>query len=95
MFCDIFRGVYVQILLTGRVVAILNNLMKGCFFFENQIIAYTAIKAHWLDIAGKEPYSTDTVDVFQEGTVYPVVKLYNKGELVEDIYKMCIAKLFW
>ena len=32
-------------------------------FFENQIIAYTAIKAHWLDIAGKEPYSTDTVAV--------------------------------
>ena len=60
-------------------------------FFESQIIAYTAIKAHWLDIAGKEPYSTDTVDVFQEGTVYPGVKLYSKGELVEDIYKMCIA----
>ena len=51
-------------------------------FFENELIAYTAIKAHWLDIAGKEPYSTDTVDVFQEGTVYPGVKLYSKGELV-------------
>ncbi|PPR50281.1 MAG: Acetophenone carboxylase delta subunit [Alphaproteobacteria bacterium MarineAlpha5_Bin5] len=60
-------------------------------FFENELIAYTAIKAHWLDIAGKEPYSTDTVDVFQEGTVYPGVKLFNKGELVDDIYKMCIA----
>ena len=60
-------------------------------FFENEIIAYTAIKAHWLDIAGKEPYSTDTVDVFQEGTVYPGVKLFSKGELVEDIYKMCLA----
>jgi N-methylhydantoinase B len=60
-------------------------------FFENEVIAYTAIKAHWLDIAGKEPYSTDTVDVFQEGTVYPGVKLYSKGELVEDIYKMCLA----
>ena len=41
-------------------------------FFDNELIAYTAIKAHWLDIAGKEPYSTDTVDVFQEGTVYPL-----------------------
>ena len=60
-------------------------------FFEKEIIAYTAIKAHWLDIAGKEPYSTDTVDVFQEGTVYPGVKLFSKGELVEDIYKMCLA----
>ena len=34
--------------------------------FDGELIAYTAIKAHWLDIAGKEPYSTDTVDVFQE-----------------------------
>ena len=60
-------------------------------FFEGELIAYTAIKAHWLDIAGKEPYSTDTVDVFQEGTVYPGVKLYSKGNLVNDIFKMCIA----
>ena len=54
-------------------------------------IGYTAIKAHWLDCGGKEPYSTDTVDVFQEGTVYPGVKLYSKGKLVEDMWKMCIA----
>ena len=38
-------------------------------FFENELL-HKVIKAHWLDI-GKEPYSTDTVDVFQEGTVYP------------------------
>jgi len=40
---------------------------------------------------GKEPYSTDTVDVFQEGTIYPGLKLYSKGELVEDIYKLIVA----
>ena len=60
-------------------------------FLEGKLIGYTAIKAHWLDTGGKEPYSTDTVDVFQEGTIYPGLKLYNKGELVEDIYKLIIA----
>jgi N-methylhydantoinase B len=60
-------------------------------FFEGEIIGYTAIKGHWLDIGGKEPYSTDTVDVFQEGTIFPGVKLYRAGELVDDIYRMALA----
>ncbi len=60
-------------------------------FLEKNLIGYTAIKAHWLDTGGKEPYSTDTVDVFQEGTIYPGLKLYNKGELVEDIFKLIKA----
>ena len=60
-------------------------------FIEEKLIGYTAIKAHWLDTGGKEPYSTDTVDVFQEGTIYPGLKLYNKGVLVEDIYKLIVA----
>ncbi len=60
-------------------------------FIENKLIGYTAIKAHWLDTGGKEPYSTDTVDVFQEGTIYPGLKLYKKGELEEDIFKLIKA----
>ena len=46
------------------------------FSTTSELVGYTAIKAHWLDIGGKEPYSTDTVDVFQEGTIFPGVKLY-------------------
>ena len=58
---------------------------------EEELIGYTAIKGHWLDIAGKDPYCTDTVDVFQEGTVYPGVKIYKRGELNDDIYRMVLA----
>src|SRR2546428_5995284 len=58
---------------------------------DEELIGYTTIKGHWLDIGGKEPYSTDTVDVFQEGTIFPGVKLYSRGELVKDIYRMAIA----
>src|SRR5438132_3253207 len=49
------------------------------------------INGNWLDIGGKEPYSTDTVDVFQEGTIFPGVKLYRRGELVDDIFRMAVA----
>ncbi|PPR41963.1 MAG: Acetophenone carboxylase delta subunit [Alphaproteobacteria bacterium MarineAlpha5_Bin12] len=60
-------------------------------FYNNNLVGYSAIKAHWLDTGGKEPYSTDTVDIFQEGTIFPGLKLYSKGELVEDVYKLIIA----
>ena len=33
----------------------------------------------------------DTTDVFQEGVVFPGVKLFARGELVKDIYRMVIA----
>jgi N-methylhydantoinase B len=61
------------------------------FLPGGELVGYTTIKGHLLDIGGKEPYSTDTVDVFQEGTVFPGVKLYRRGELVTDIYRMVMA----
>src|SRR5262249_22969880 len=61
------------------------------FYRDEELIGYTTIKGHWLDIGGKEPYSTDTVDVFQEGTGFSGVKLYSRGELVTDIYPIAVA----
>src|SRR5262249_46891469 len=66
-------------------------LVMPAFWRGEELIGYTAIKGHWLDIGGKEPYSTDTVDVFQEGTIFPGVKLYRRGERAADIYRMAIA----
>ncbi len=61
------------------------------FFEEETLIGYAAIKAHWLDIGGKEPYATDTIDMFQEGTIFPGVKLVRRGRLASDIYRMALA----
>ena len=61
------------------------------FHDGRQLIGYPAIKGHWLDIAAKDPYCTDTVDVFQEGTIYPGVKIYRQGERNDDIYRMVLA----
>jgi N-methylhydantoinase B len=61
------------------------------FLDGEELIGYATVKGHWLDIAGKDPYSTDTVDVFQEGVIFPGVKLYSRGELVRDIYRIAQA----
>ena len=66
-------------------------LVMPVFLNGRELIGYTAIKGHFLDIGGKDPYSTDTVDVFQEGTIYPGVKLYKRGILNEDVYRIFIA----
>jgi N-methylhydantoinase B len=60
-------------------------------FHEGELVGYAAVKAHWLDIGAKDPYSTDTVDLFQEGTIFPGVKLCRRGELVEDVYRIALA----
>ena len=66
-------------------------LVMPVFLGGGELIGYAAVKGHWLDIGGKDPYSTDTVDVFQEGTVYPGVKLYRRGERAEDLLRTVLA----
>jgi N-methylhydantoinase B len=66
-------------------------LVMPIFLRDDELIGYAAIKAHWLDIGGKEPYATDTVDMFQEGTIFPGVKLVSRGEIVRDVYRMALA----
>lgn len=58
---------------------------------ESRPIGYVAIMEHWLDIGAKDPYCTDTVDVFQEGTKFPGVKLYDAGVLNTDIHRIVMA----
>jgi N-methylhydantoinase B len=60
-------------------------------FFEGELVGYSVVKAHWLDIGGKNPYCTDTTDVFQEGTIFPGVKLYDAGVRVDAIQRMVLA----
>lgn len=66
-------------------------LVMPVFLDDGELIGYATNKAHWLDIGAKDPYCTDSTDVFQEGVVFPGVKLYRRGELVRDIYRMAEA----
>jgi N-methylhydantoinase B len=66
-------------------------MVMPVFLDDDTLIGYSAIKAHWMDIGAKEIYCTDTTDVFQEGVIFPGVKLYSKGVLVRDIWRMATA----
>lgn len=65
--------------------------MVAPVFSDGEVIGYSAVKAHWSDIAAKDPYCTDTIDVFQEGTIFPGVKLVSEGKIVRDIYRFVLA----
>ena len=66
-------------------------VVHPAFLDDGPLIGYTAIKAHFLDIGAKDFFCTDSTDYFQEGTVFPGVKLYAGGELCEDILRMVAA----
>jgi N-methylhydantoinase B len=60
-------------------------------FLGDDIVGYTASKAHHLDVGGTEVYCSDTTDNFQEGMIFPGVKLVSRGKPVEDIFRIAIA----
>lgn len=64
-------------------------------FHEGKIIAFSANKAHWTDVGGKDPgsFSNDATEIYQEGLQFPCVKLFEEGKLnqaVLDIIKVNI-----
>lgn len=60
-------------------------------FHGDELIGYAAAKGHLTDIGAKNPYCSDTTDLFQEGVLLPGVKLYRRGELVPEILKILVA----
>lgn len=66
--------------------------MVAPVFVEGELIGYSAIKAHWMDLGAKDPlYCTDSTEVFQEGVVFPGVKIQSAGEPVDDIVRIALA----
>src|SRR5918996_3722486 len=50
-------------------------------FVGGELVAFSACKAHWTEVGGKDPgsWTTDSTEVFQEGLQFPCVKLYDEG----------------
>ncbi len=61
-------------------------------FFEGELAGYTQIQGHVLDIGGIAPGSIaiGATDIFQEGIIIPPVKLYDRGEVVDPLYRTII-----
>ena len=49
------------------------------------LIGFFAINVHWIDIGGCVPHSTD---IFMEGLQLRSIKLWSKGEPIEEVYRI-------
>lgn len=64
-------------------------------FHQGTLAAFAAVRAHWIDLGGKVPFSqmSDATEIFQEGLLFPVVKLYSAGVRNEALYAMITANV--
>ena len=64
-------------------------LATSPIFYRDELIGFTAIKQHWIDLGQKEAgYMLDSTDVFQEGLIMPGMKLYRGGVRNEEIVNL-------
>ncbi len=64
-------------------------------FLGQRCVAMAAALGHQIDVGGRSPGSvaTDARDVFEEGLIIPPMKLYRKGQLVEEVMQMIAANI--
>lgn len=56
-----------------------------------RVVAYATLRAHMGDLGAKGPYPVDSTEIYQEGLLFPALKLHEAGELNEDIVKIAKA----
>ena len=57
-------------------------------FVDDEIVAYTSIKAHVGDVGAIDPYPTASTDIYQEGLIMPAMYLYRAGVLQEEVVRL-------
>jgi N-methylhydantoinase B len=64
-------------------------------FFEDRLVAWTAVKGHQADIGGNVAggYNPNAVEVWQEALRIPPVKVVEKGKLRKDVWNLIFANV--
>jgi N-methylhydantoinase B len=64
-------------------------------FFENELVAWTAVKGHQADIGGAVAggYNPNAVEVWQEALRIPPVKVFDRGALRKDVWDLIFANI--
>jgi N-methylhydantoinase B len=58
-------------------------------FFDDELIGFAAVKGHITDIGQLQ--TVDSTDIWQEGTIYPGVKIYHEGVRNDDLWRVIVA----
>jgi N-methylhydantoinase B len=77
----------------GTIGQHLNNVVMYTPIFGRggKLRAFMAVTVHWVDIGGRVPGSftaSDTTELVQEGLQLRSVKLYRRGERVEEMFRV-------
>ncbi|HEX4882591.1 MAG TPA: hydantoinase B/oxoprolinase family protein, partial [Casimicrobiaceae bacterium] len=64
-------------------------------FFEDELVAWTAVKGHQADIGGAVAggYNPNATEVWQEALRIPPVKVVEKGTLRRDVWELILANI--
>ncbi|MFQ5761698.1 MAG: hydantoinase B/oxoprolinase family protein [Candidatus Bathyarchaeia archaeon] len=64
-------------------------------FYRNELIGFTASRAHHADVGGLAPgsMSSQAYEIFQEGLRIPPVRLVTGGVLLKDVYAVILANV--
>lgn len=64
-------------------------------FHQERLIAWTANKAHWTEVGGKDPgsFSADASEIYQEGLQFPTVRIYDRGRINQALLDMIAANV--
>ncbi len=64
-------------------------------FFDGHPVAFMVNKAHWTELGGKDPgsWTTDATEVYQEGLIFPCVKLFDRGRPFQGVLDLLAANV--
>lgn len=64
-------------------------------YVDGELVAYTGSIAHHIDVGGRVPgtESTENTELFQEGLLFPAVKLVEAGRRVEPLFELIAANV--
>lgn len=64
-------------------------------FFEGELVAFAANKAHWTEVGGMAAgsWTTDATEIYQEGLQFPAIRLYRQGEPIPSLMDLIAANV--
>ncbi len=60
-------------------------------FHRGRLVGFGALRAHMGDLAAMGPYPTNATELYQEGVLFPAVKLYERGKLNDTLIRIIRA----
>jgi N-methylhydantoinase B len=64
-------------------------------FVGRELVAFSTIKGHWSEVGGMHfgSWTSDSTEIYQEGLIFPPIKLFERGKEVEAVVEMIRANV--